>query len=68
MSKFGANIFLIATTSNYLWSSAVCKNQRFLVDNFVLEIFLFKQLRSVAQMEWKKHPYCFISTFCSKIK
>jgi hypothetical protein len=27
MSRLGANIFLIATTSNYLRSSAVCKNQ-----------------------------------------
>ena len=29
MSKFGANIFLIQTTSNYFWFSEVFKNQRF---------------------------------------
>ena len=29
MSKLGTNIFLISTTSNYLRSSAVCKNQHF---------------------------------------
>ena len=29
MSKFGANIFLIRTTSNYFWASEVFKNQRF---------------------------------------
>ena len=26
MNKFGTNIFSIATTSNYFWSSVVCKN------------------------------------------
>ena len=36
-------------------------------DNFVLPIFLFPKLRSVAQIEWKKHPYLFFSTFGSKI-
>ena len=29
MSKFRANIFLIRTTSNYVWASEVFKNQRF---------------------------------------
>ena len=29
MSKFCANIFLIQTTSNYLWASEVFKNQKF---------------------------------------
>ena len=29
MSKFCANIFLIRTTSNYLWASEVSKNQSF---------------------------------------
>ena len=29
MRKLGTNIFLISTTSNYLRSSAVCKNQHF---------------------------------------
>ena len=27
MSKLGANVFLIATNSNYLQSSAVCKGR-----------------------------------------
>ena len=29
----------------------------FKIDNFVLRIFLLPKLRSVAQIEWKKHPY-----------
>ena len=29
MGQFSANIFLIQTTSNYLWASEVFKNQRF---------------------------------------
>ena len=29
MGQFGANIFLIRTTSNYLWTSEVFKNQSF---------------------------------------
>ena len=59
MSKLGTNIFLISTTSNYLRSSAVCKISIFKVDKFVLPIFLLPKLRSVAQIEWKKHPYYF---------
>ena len=47
MSKFSANIFFIQTTSNYFWSSAVCKNQSFKVDNFVLPLILAPKLRSV---------------------
>ena len=36
------------------------------VDYFILQLFLMPKLRSVAQNEWKKHPYIF-STFRSKI-
>ena len=32
----------------------VCK-----VDHFSLPLFLMQKLRSVAQIEWKKHPYIF---------
>ena len=39
MSKLRANIFLTPTTSNYLWSSVVCKNQNFKVDCFDLTLF-----------------------------
>ena len=65
MSKFGANTFWIATTFNYLWSSAVCKSQCFKVDNFVFPIFLLSKLRSVFWVE--KTPISFFSTFSSKI-
>ena len=34
---------------------------------FFLPIFLVTKLRSMAQFEWKKHPYIFFSTFGSKI-
>ena len=38
------------------------------VDYFFLPLFLMPKLRSVAQNEWKKHPYMYIfSTFGSKI-
>ena len=39
----------------------------FKVDNFILPLCLVPKLRSVAQNEWKKHPYIFFSTFGSKI-
>ena len=39
----------------------------FKIDNFMLLIVLVPNLRSVAQNEWKKHPYIFFSTFGSKI-
>ena len=29
------------------------------VDYFILPLFLMQKLRSVAQIEWKKHPYIF---------
>ena len=67
MSKFHANIFLMQTTSNYLWASEVSKNHFFKVDYFIFTLFLVPKLRSVAQNEWKKHPYIFFFTFGSKI-
>ena len=39
----------------------------FKVDNFVLPLLLAQKLRSVAQIEWKKHAYTFFSIFGSKI-
>jgi hypothetical protein len=38
----------------------------FKVDNFVLPIFLLPKLRSVAQIEWKKHPYYFFLLLVQK--
>ena len=67
MSKLRTNIFSIATISNYFWSSVACKNQRLKVDYFILLLFLVPKLKSVAQNEWKKHPYIFFSTFGSKL-
>ena len=32
------------------------------VDYFILPIFLLPKLRSVAQNEWKKHPYCIVTS------
>ena len=47
--KIASQYFLIPTTSNYLWSSAVFKNQSFKVDCFDLSLFLAPKLRSVVQ-------------------
>ena len=69
MSKFGANIFWIATTYFQLATygpQQFAKISIFKVDNFVLPIFLLPKLRSVAQIEWK-NTHIFFSTFCSKI-
>ena len=38
----------------------------FNVDNFVLPIFLLPKLISVAQIEWKKHPYYFFLLMVQK--
>ena len=38
----------------------------FKVDNFVLSIFLVPKLRSVSQIEWKKHPYLFFLLLVQK--
>ena len=40
----------------------------FKVDYYILSLFLVPKLKSVAQNEWKKHPYTYIfATFGSKI-
>jgi hypothetical protein len=53
------------------WSNGetqhLAKIRVFKVDYFILSVFLLPKLRSVAQNEWKKHPYIFFSTFGSKI-
>ena len=67
MSKLGTNIFLISTTSNTYGLQQFAKIGAVKVDNFVLPNFLLPKLRSVVQIEWKKHPYYFFSTFGSKI-
>jgi len=56
MSKLGINIILISTTYGL---QQFAKISIFKVDNFVLPIFLLPKLSSVAQIEWKKHPYLF---------
>ena len=50
----------------YKWvnSPQFAKIRVFKVDNFVLPIFLATKMRSVAQVEWKKHP--FFSAYGSK--
>jgi hypothetical protein len=48
--------------------SKFAKIRVFKVDYIILPLFLAPKLRSVAQNEWKKHPYTYIfSTFCSTI-
>ena len=59
MSKLGANIFLIATIPTTYGPQHFAKISVFKVDNFVLYIFLVPKLRSVTQIEWKKHPCIF---------
>jgi hypothetical protein len=39
----------------------VCK-----VDYFILPLFLMPKLRSVAQNEWKKHPFIFLLLLVQK--
>ena len=39
----------------------------FKVEYFIPPLFSVPKLRSVAQNEWKKHPYIFFFTFRSKI-
>ena len=62
MSKLRENIFLIRTTSG---PQQFAKIRVFKVDNFVLPLILTPKLRSVAQIEWKKHPYLFFLLFVS---
>ena len=57
-----------------LWSSQTgyTKLERFAkirvckVDNFILPLYLMPKLRSVAQNEWKKHPYIFFLLLVQK--
>ena len=56
MSKLRENIFLKRTTSG---PQQFAKIRVFKVDNFVLPLILASKLRSVSQIEWKKHPYIF---------
>ena len=63
MSKFGASIFWIATTSDPQQFAKISVSK---VDNFALPIFLVHKLRSVAQIEWKKHPYLIFLLFVQK--
>ena len=37
-----------------------------IVDYFILPLFLMPKLRSVAQNEWKKHPYIFFLLLVQK--
>ena len=46
----------------------LAKIRVFKVDYFILPLFLVPNLKSVAQNEWKKHPYIFFVTLGSKIK
>jgi hypothetical protein len=49
-----------------MWSK-FAKIRVFIVNYFILPLFLVPKLRSMAQNEWKKHPYIFLFTFGSKI-
>ena len=44
----------------------LAKIRVFKVDYFILPLFLVPKLRSVAQNEWKKHPYLFFLLFVQK--
>ena len=54
---------LLPTTSG---PQKFAKISIFKVDRFVLSIFLVPKLRSVAQTEWKKHPYLFFLLLVQK--
>ena len=67
MSKFRANIFLIATTSNYFWSSVACKNQSFQSWLFHSSI-IFGAKIEISGTKWvEKTPIYIFFTFGSKI-
>ena len=44
----------------------LAKIRLFKVDYFILPLFLGPKLRSVAQNEWKKHPYIFFLLLVQK--
>jgi hypothetical protein len=54
MCKLGANIFLISTTSNY--NTVISSLQKSAFSKLTI---LLQKLRSVAQIEWKKHQFFF---------
>ena len=66
MGQFRANIFwynLLPLTSV---RQKFSKIRVFKVDSFILPLFLVPKLRSVAQNEWKKHPYIFFLLLVQK--
>ena len=64
MSKLRENIFV---DTNYFELLLVLSSlQIFKVDNFVLPLILAPKLRSVAQIEWKKHPDIFFLLLVQK--
>ena len=67
MSKFRANIFWIYQLKRTTYGpQQFAKISVFKVDNFVPPIFLLPKLRSVAQIEWNKHPYLFFLLLVQK--
>ena len=66
LSEFALTEDLVYFELLLVLSSTFAKIRVFKVDNFVLPLILAPKLRSVAQIEWKKHPYIF-STFGSNI-
>ena len=60
------NGFLISVMQRWHRASVVCKNQSFLSWSFHSSIIFLPKLRSVAQNEWKKHPYIFFLLLVQK--
>ena len=58
------NVFLISVMLR--WHRASVAIRDFKVDHFILPLFLVPKLRSVAQNEWKKHPYIFFLLLVQK--
>ena len=54
------NVFLMSVTLRF------AKIRVFKVDHFALPLFSLPKLRSVAQNEWKKHPYIFFLLLVQK--
>ena len=54
---FGSNFYESDVTSG---PQQFAKIRVFKVDNIVLPLILAPKLRSVAKIEWKKHPYIFL--------
>ena len=62
MSKL-RGFFFVRTTSG---PQKFAKIRVFKIDNFVLSLILAPKLRSVAQIEWEKHPYIFFLLLVQK--